>query len=86
MAIYEDDVSRRHNEVLKFTIKALEQKSILDEIRDEIAKYGAIFVKYEIKGRRNKDIEQIVEDVLLQAKAQVLDIIDKYKEESESEK
>ena len=40
MAINEDDSSRYHNEVLEFTIKALEQEPIIDKIRaDVIARY-----------------------------------------------
>lgn len=64
-------------------IKALEQESIIDKIRAEIAEYGSIWVEYKITGRRDMDIEQLVSDVLSQAKKQVLDVIDKYKSESE---
>lgn len=66
-------------------IKALEQDPVLDKIRAEIAEYGSICVEYKLKltGRRDQDIEQLVTDVLKQAKKQVLDIIDKYKAESE---
>ena len=56
---------------------------VLDKIRTEISEYGSIWVKYKITGRRDKDIEQLVTDVLKQAKKQVLDVIDKYKAESE---
>ena len=62
-----------------------EQKSILDKIRAEIAEYGSIWVEYKITGRRDKDIEQLVSDVLSQAKKQVLEVIDKYKVESEGQ-
>lgn len=54
---------------------------ILDKIRSEIADYGSIWVAYAITGKRDKDIEQLVSDVLSQAKKQVLEIIDKYREE-----
>lgn len=64
-------------------IKALEQEPVLDKISAEIAEYGSIWVEYKITGRRDKDIEQLVTDVLKQAKKQVLDVIDKYKAESE---
>ena len=57
---------------------------VLDKIRTEISEYGSIWVKYKITGRRDKDIEQLVTDVLKQAKKQVLDVIDKYKAETES--
>ncbi len=67
----------------KKIIKALEQEPILDKIRAEIAEYGSIWVEYTITGRRDKDLEQLVTDVLKQAKKQVLDVIDKYKAESE---
>jgi hypothetical protein len=56
---------------------------VLDKIRTEISEYGSIWVDYKITGRRDKDIEQLVSDVLSQAKKQVLDVIDKYKAESE---
>lgn len=56
---------------------------VLDKIRTEISEYGSIWVEYKITGRRDKDIEQLVSDVLSQAKKQVLDVIDKYKAESE---
>jgi hypothetical protein len=64
-------------------IKALEQEPILDKIRAEVVEYGSIWVEYKITGKRDKDIEQLVSDVLKQAKEQVLKIIDKYKAESE---
>lgn len=59
--------------------------AILDKIRAEIAEYGSICVEYKLTltDRRDKDIEQLVTDVLKQAKKQVLDVIDKYKVESE---
>lgn len=56
---------------------------VLDKIRTEISEYGSIWVEYKITGRRDKDIEQLVTDVLKQAKKQVLDVIDKYRTESE---
>lgn len=64
-------------------LKALEQEPVLDKIRAEISEYGSIWVEYKITGRRDKDIEQLVSDVLSQAKKQVLDVIDKYRGESE---
>lgn len=56
---------------------------VLDKLRAEIAEYGSIWVEYKITGRRDKDIEQLVSDVLKQAKEQVLEVIDKYKAEIE---
>ena len=56
---------------------------VLDKISAEISEYGYVWVEYKIIGRRDKDIEQLVSDVLSQAKKQVLEIIDKYKGESE---
>lgn len=58
---------------------------VLDKIRTEISEYGSIWVEYKITGRRDKDIEQLVSDVLSQAKKQVLEIIDKHRGESEVE-
>ena len=58
-------------------------KDVLDKIRAEIDSYGSIWVEYTIPGNTHRDIENIVENVLKQAKEQVLDIIDKHKAESE---
>ena len=58
---------------------------VLDKISAEISEYGYVWVEYKIIGRRDKDIEQLVSDVLSQAKKQVLEVIDKYKTESEEE-
>jgi len=54
---------------------------VLDKIRAEINQYGSIWVQYQIKGHTGKDIEDIIEDVLKQAKEQVLSVIDKYRNE-----
>lgn len=51
---------------------------VLDSVRDEINQYGSIWVQYRITGHTDHDIEQIIEDVLRQAKQQVLNIIDKH--------
>ena len=82
MTIGDEDIK-----AFKMAIEVLEQEPVLDKIRSEIAKYGSICVEYKLKltGRRNQDIEQLVTDVLKQAKKQVLDIIDKYKAESEDQ-
>lgn len=53
----------------------------LEKIRAEIAEYGSIWVQYYIKGHTDTDIDKLVEDVLQQAKSQVLAIIDKYAEQ-----
>ena len=55
--------------------------SKIEQIRAEIAEYGAIWVEYKItdKTKTDKGIERLVSDVLSQAKKQVLDIIDKYR-------
>ena len=53
---------------------------VLDDIRAEINNYGSMWVEYKIIGHTDRDIENIVENVLKQAKEQVLDIIDKYRE------
>ena len=54
---------------------------VLDKIRTEINQYGSIWVQYTIKGHTDRDIEDIVEDVIKQAKQQILDLIDKYRNE-----
>ena len=63
--------------------KSLEQEPVLEKIRAEIAEYGSIWVEYKITGRKDMDIEQLVSNVLKQAKKQVLEVIDKYKAEIE---
>jgi hypothetical protein len=75
---------RDFQESLNIAIQALEQEPILDKIRAEITEYGSIWVEYKITGKRDKDIEQLVSDILKQAKEQVLEIIDKYKAESKT--
>lgn len=77
------DRSTMVNNALDMAVKALEKEPILDKLRAEIAEYDSIWVEYKITGRRDKDIEQLVSDVLSQAKKQVLEVIDKYKSESE---
>lgn len=56
--------------------KYQKQERALDKIRSEIADYGSIWVAYAITGKRDKDIDQLVSDVLSQAKKQVLDVMD----------
>lgn len=51
----------------------------IEKIRSEIAEYGSIWVEYTISGHTDRDIEQIVKNVLNQAKQQVLAVIDKYR-------
>lgn len=58
-----------------------DELTMLDKIRAEINAYGSIWVQYTIKGHTDKDIEDIIEDVLKQAKQQVIEIIDKYRNE-----
>lgn len=57
---------------------------VLDKIRAEINQYGSIWVQYTIKGHTDRDIEGIIEEVLRQAKLQVLDVIEKYRGEVSS--
>jgi hypothetical protein len=58
---------------------------VLDKIRAEIAEYGSIMVAYAITEdiKTDKGIQKLVGDILHQAKEEVLEIIDKYKGESE---
>lgn len=60
-----------------------DQKAVLDKLRGEIVDYGSIWVTYAITGRKDSDIERLIKGVLKQAKEQVLEIIDKYRAESE---
>lgn len=80
---YEQGNMGEQKEALEMAIRALEQTDALDKIRAEIASYGAIWIEYIIPGHTDRDIEKIVENVLREAKEQVLSIIDKYKVESE---
>ena len=75
--------AKEFNEYLKN-----QQESVLDKIRAEIADYDSIWVAYGItdKTKTDKGIEELVTDVLSEAKRQVLDIIDKHRVESEDEK
>ena len=61
------------------------ERDVLDKIRAEIAEYGSIMVSYAFTKdtKTDKGIEKLVSDVLKEAKEQVLEIIDKYKAESE---
>ena len=61
------------------------KSDVLDKIRDEIAEYGSIMVAYAINKdtKTDKGIEKLVSGVLKQVKEQVLEVIDKYKSESE---
>lgn len=59
---------------------------VLDKVRAEIAEYGSIWVAYAITGHSDRDIENLIDDVVKQAKEQVLNIIDKYRTESEDNK
>ena len=82
MAINSLEIDERY----ELEYEQIEQKTdVLDKIRTKIAEYGSIWVVYEItdKTKTDKGIEKLVSDVLSQAKEQVLDIIDKYKAESE---
>ena len=56
---------------------------ILKQIKDEISEYGSIWVEYTIEDRTDKGIEQLVKNVLRQARNSVLEIIDKHLEEFE---
>ncbi len=78
-------MDNRRKEAFNMAKVALEQEPVLDKLRAEIAEYGSICAEYKMTGRSDKDIEQLVTDVLKQAKKQVLDVIDKYKTESEGE-
>lgn len=66
-----------------YAVALEEQESILNKIRAEIDEYGSIWVAYAITGRSDRDIENLIKGVLKQAKEQVLNIIDKYRTESE---
>lgn len=74
------------DEAVQKAVKDIKQnyipKDVLDKIRAEIAEYGSIMVAYAITKdtKTDKGIEKLVSDVLSEAKRQVLDIIDKYKE------
>lgn len=74
------DLQRAYDEGYEQGKADAEQTSALDKARAEIAAYGSIWVEYSIPGRTDYDIHRIVDHVLLQAKEQVLAVIDKYRE------
>jgi len=82
---WEDECKSKHpiKEAFSVAIEALEQESVLDKVRAEIDECGSIWVAYAITGHSDRDIENLIEGVLKQAKEQVLNIIDKYRTESE---
>lgn len=50
----------------------------LEKIKEEIKEYGSIWVQYSIKGHTDKDIDDIVDDVLKQAKQSFIRRLDKH--------
>lgn len=70
-----DDNARLRKEIIE---SAKTNRLVLDSVRAEINQYGSIWVQYTIKGHTDKDIDDIIEDVLKQAKQQVLAVIDKH--------
>lgn len=87
------DIKQRHdwdinNLILinKDNYEPIEQEPILDKLRAEIAEYGSIWVEYTITDNSVSGIENLIEDVLEQAKDQVLQIIDKYQTQETHEK
>jgi len=82
---WEDECKSKHpiKEAFSVAIETLEQESVLDKVRAEIDECGSIWVAYAITGHSDRDIENLIEGVVNQAKEQVLNIIDKYRTESE---
>lgn len=68
-------------QALIWAIKALDREEkvlkALEDVKAEIAEYGSIWVGYTIKGHTDRDIQRTIEDVIKQAKAQVLEIINR---------
>ena len=73
MAIGKDDATRHHNEVLEFTIKALEQEPCDDKVRDKKMNYksfnlgdwighisGAIEDERELDGNEMRDLVEFL--------------------------
>lgn len=75
-----DKVDKTYEEH-KLVLKLLDQEEsvvkALEDVRTEIAEYGSIWVEYTIKGHTDRDIQKTIEDVLKQAKTQVLESIDR---------
>lgn len=57
----------------------------LEKIKGEIKEYGSIWVQYSIKGHTDKDIDDIVDDVLKQAKQSFIRRLDKHISELKGE-
>jgi len=67
---------------LDMAVKSLEA---WDKVKEELKGYGSLWVSYTIKDHTDKAIEDIVENVLKQAKQQFVEIIDKHLLEVENE-
>lgn len=83
LAKYNGGIDYDRWKAIDYAVEFMEQESVLDKVRNEIAEYGSIWVAYAITGHSDRDIENLIEGVLKQAKEQVLNIIDKYRTESE---
>lgn len=70
--IYDTDV-----EAINIAIKALKQESILDKIKEEIKALSPTLTEYDI------EYENPVKNAIWEILAEVLFIIDKYREENE---
>lgn len=57
----------------------------IKKIRDEIAESGSLCAIYAITDTSEKGIEKLIQNVINQIKKQVLNIIDRHKEEQEAE-
>jgi len=69
-----------YSKMITDSVMLAKYKGVLQEIRQEINKYGSIMVEYS----PDKAVDAVVEDVLKQAKRSVLAIIDKHIKEIES--
>lgn len=89
MKLIIDIPDKKYNEIknypMCYTEEAFEQirkgtplSEELEKIKEEVSRYGAICVQYTIKGHSERDIENIVEEVLKQAKSGFIDYLDKH--------
>lgn len=62
-------------DALELAIKSIEA---WESVKNELKEYGSLWVSYTVKAHTEKAIEDIVDDVLKQAKEQFIEIIDKH--------
>lgn len=76
---YRDEVIPPSKEALDMAIKALKQESVIDKIKEEIKALSPTLTEYDI------EYENPVKNAIWEILAEVLYIIDEYREENEKQ-